>query len=523
MSSFDNSDDSGKVTLTDANTAKSGYADESDIAKRKFDLDTPEANENPVGEERTLPNEQPTVSLGAKIENQDELFSGSQTDDEQDFETADETVEMKGSNEQQFKADRDIRWVQAEKMDRGEYETKSDDEVAENMGLADLPVADQSDKEPIPEMVDRRSGESLAMMEQRIGEEADHARLADEARAIAEPTTPPVEQGGQSEAPVENVKYASGWFDADKQSDESEMDPTRRRAESATVAAEAMAESRHADFDERAKLAVGFEPTESWSAKDRIGEEIIELGQHVDRVAEAAGISPGQALILLCEKRLETSSAEEAALKAVGAASSYFKDAPTPITEVHHRSLTATVEGKVTHLFDPMNANEHQVALIEDTMTGESFKFIIHERTRRSRAWTEWNGDEIVTDLREGDVVRITDGKPHYAGGGRVGVKIHASSWTVIRRKERGEGEFVSKHTPRAREIVMEDRDLPGTIEESAFKPPAAYATKKSTLDERRAKMPNEADSDTHFERRETSDPRGIRVFSSVSSSALCG
>jgi hypothetical protein len=132
-------------------------------------------------------------------------------------------------------------------------------------------------------------------------------------------------------------------------------------------------------------------------------------------------------------------------MKAVGAAPRYFKSAPSPIEEVSPRGFVTTVEGKVTHLFDPMNGNEHQVALIEDAVTGQSFKFIIHQRTRQSKAWTEFHGDELVTDLREGDVVKIIDGKPHYANGGvGANVKVHASSWTVIQLKERGDGEYVT-------------------------------------------------------------------------------
>jgi hypothetical protein len=250
------------------------------------------------------------------------------------------------------------------------------------------------------------------MYEKRVGEEVDHARMDERARVVAEPTTPPVEEGGDVECPVDDVKYAAAWFDADEEPEADEMSPSRERAESSKVEAAAMSETQRAEVEERAKLAAGMEPDEAWSPIERIGEEIMELGQHVDRVAAKAGITKKQALTILCEKRLETGSAAKAAMKAAADARNYFKSAPAPITEVHHRQYTTTVEGEVTHLFTPMNSNEHQVALIEDTLTGNSFKFLIHERTRRSRAWTEWNGDEIVTDLREGDVVKIIDGKP---------------------------------------------------------------------------------------------------------------
>lgn len=475
MSDFDTSNDStdsrdnqatfagddGKVTLVEANEAKHGYAGEDDIAKRQYGLETGEANENPVTEEPSRPSEKPTTQLGDQIENQNELLSGVQTEDDQEFETADETVEMQGSSGQQFQADRDIRWTSPEAVDRGEYDTKDDAEVAANMGLDELPVVDQSDKEPIPELVYRRAGEGLAQYEKRVGQEVLEAEESKRARDIAEPGTDPVEQGGETECPVEDVKYACGWFDGDEQ-EADEMSPTRQRAESAKVQAEAMAatpavapepdaeQAGRLDrdlngFDERAKLAAGMEPDVAWSPIERIGEEIIDLGPHVQRVAEAASITEKQALILLAEKRLETSSAGEAAMKAVGAAPQYFKSAPSPIEEVSPRGFVTTVEGKVTHLFDPMNENEHQVALIEDAVTGTSFKFIIHERTRQSKAWTEFHGDELITDLREGDTVKIIDGRPHYANGGvGANVKVHASSWTVIQLKERGDGEYVT-------------------------------------------------------------------------------
>lgn len=458
MSDFDSNDDStesrdnqatfagddGKVTVTEANEAKHGYAGEDDIAKRQYGLDTGEVNENPVSEEPSRPSEKPTTQLGDQIENQNELLSSVQTEDDQEFETADETVEMQGGSGQEFQADRDIRWTSPEAVDRGEYETKDDDDVATNMGLAGLPVVDQSDREPIPELVDRRAGEGLAQYEERVGKEVLEAEESERARDIAEPGTDPVEQGGETECPVEDVKYARGWFDADEK-EAGEMSPTRQRAESTKVQAEVAAEQRRTDFDQRAKLEAGMEPDAAWSPIERIGEEIIALGPHVQRVAEAASISEKQALILLAEKRLETSSADEAAMKAVGAAPQYFKTAPSPIEEVSPRGFVTTVEGEVTNLFDPMNSNEHQVALIEDAVTGQSFKFIIHQRTRDSKAWTEFHGDELVTDLREGDTVKIIDGKPHYANGGvGANVKVHASSWTVIQLKERGDGEYVT-------------------------------------------------------------------------------
>ncbi|MDT3437801.1 hypothetical protein [Haloarcula sp. 1CSR25-25] len=524
MSDYNSNDDSGKVTITDANEARHGYADEEDIAKRQYGLDTPQPNENPVRGQAEVPSEKPTMALGAQIENQDELMAEVQTEEGQDFETADETVEMVGSNSASFKADRDIRWGSAEGLDRGEYETKSDAEVAENLGLAHLPEADQSDKEPIPELVDRRAGEDLAGYEKRVGEEADHARMAREARAIAEPSEATTVEESTEEPTFETAKYTAAWVTEESRPDEEdEMSPTRQRAESTRVAADKVAaqpevppEPEHeqagqldrdlAGFEERAKLAAGLEPTEAWSPIERIGEEIIELGQSVEDIVEKVGITEKQALILLAEMRLESDSALDAAMKAVEQASSYFKVAPTPIQEVHPRQYTTTVEGTVTRLFTPMNASEYQVAHVEDRFSGEMFKFIIHERTRFSRSWTEWNGD-IVTDLHEGDEIRIIDGKPHYSAGRGINTKIHASQWTVIQKRERGDGKYVSRHAPRDRVITEKDWELDGELDEPAVKSPAAYNIKQSTLDQRRAKTPNGASQDTDFERRATADP----------------
>jgi hypothetical protein len=88
---FDNTSDD--VTLNDANTAKAGYQGEADIAKRKFDFDTPETNENPEVKEL----EAPTAPMGAHLDNQDEILTAVQTDEDgQAVETADDAVEMQG-------------------------------------------------------------------------------------------------------------------------------------------------------------------------------------------------------------------------------------------------------------------------------------------------------------------------------------------------------------------------------------------------------------------------------------------
>jgi len=503
---FDNTSDD--VTLNDANTARAGYQSESDIAKRKYDFDTPETNENPEVKEL----EAPTAPMGAHLDNQEELLTAVQTDEEgQSVETGDDTAEMQGDNTQQFKVDRDVRFASPERLDRGEYDTKSDEEVAENMGLDDLPVADQSDKEPIPKLVDRRPKETLAAYEQRVAEEADHARLAEEARAIAEPSETPVEQSGKPElddCPVENVKYATGWFDADGEADADEgMSPTRERAAATRHGAATAADRELEEFDERAKLAGGLEPEESWSPVERIGEEIRDLGQYVEQVAEKTAMTERRALQLLCHMRLQTGSARDAALQAVKNADDYYKVAPTSVGDIPDWKQTVTVQGEVVRLFDPMNASEYQVALVEDFQTGESFKFIIHENTRQCRNWTEWAGD-IVTDLHEGDVVRIIDGKPHRDYGARgADKKVHACQWTVIQRLEAGTGAHVSRHAPRSRVIEASEFDGEVQAEGPAQKPPEAYNLNESTLDERRASKPNGAAQDTDYERRATADP----------------
>jgi hypothetical protein len=166
----------------------------------------------------------------------------------------------------------------------------------------------------------------------------------------------------------------------------------------------------------------------------------------VEDVAEKCLLTEKQALILLAETRLSASSARDAALNAVGKAADYFKTAPEPVSDVSPRDYNATVQGTVTHLYDPYNADEHQVALMECSRTGEQFKFIIHEKTRTSKAWTEWGSDEMVKDLREGDEVKLIDAKPHYPNSGKVDIKFHADSWTHIALVERGDGEYISRH-----------------------------------------------------------------------------
>ena len=90
---FDNDDSSDEVTLNDANTARAGYQSEAQIAKRKYDLDTPETNENPEIKEL----EAPTAPMGAHLENQEELLTAAQVDEDgQSVETGDDTAEMQG-------------------------------------------------------------------------------------------------------------------------------------------------------------------------------------------------------------------------------------------------------------------------------------------------------------------------------------------------------------------------------------------------------------------------------------------
>ena len=88
---FDNTSDD--VTLNDANTASAGYQSEAQIAKRKYDFDTPETNENPEVKEL----EAPTAPMGAHLENQEELLTAAQVDEDgQSVETGDDTAEMQG-------------------------------------------------------------------------------------------------------------------------------------------------------------------------------------------------------------------------------------------------------------------------------------------------------------------------------------------------------------------------------------------------------------------------------------------
>ncbi|AJF27979.1 hypothetical protein SG26_19675 (plasmid) [Haloarcula sp. CBA1115] len=107
-----------------------------------------------------------------------------------------------------------------EELDHSEYETKSDAEVAESLGLAHLPEADQSDKEPIPELVDRRTGEGLAGYEKRVGEEADHTRLANETRAIVESSETTTAEASTEEPTFETTKYTAAWVTDNSRPDE---------------------------------------------------------------------------------------------------------------------------------------------------------------------------------------------------------------------------------------------------------------------------------------------------------------
>jgi hypothetical protein len=178
----------------------------------------------------------------------------------------------------------------------------------------------------------------------------------------------------------------------------------------------------------------------------------------------------------------------------------YFKVAPRAIDNIEDWRHNVTVQGEVVRLFDPMNASEHQVALIDDVKTGKQFRFIIHENTRNCRNWTEWAGD-IVTDLQEGDVVRIIDAKPHEDYGAKgASKKVHACQWTYIQRLEQGGGAYVSRHSPRSRVIEASEFDGDVEAEGPAQKPPKAYNLNESTLDQRRASKPNGASQDTDYE-----------------------
>ena len=540
MSDYNNSNDG--LTLNDANSARTGYASEGDIAKQTYGLDTPESNENPVNEESSVPQDQATMALGTQIENQEELLNAARDGDsevttaDEDLEKwgADEEVTMEPSDNQKFKVTRDYDFSRKPKDETysvafeacSEFAPKTDTQVAANMGLTDLPVANQEDKDPILERVDRREGEGLAGYEKRVGEEAHHEALAATARAIAEEPQSSHPEPTTDEYPVENAKYVSAWYDSDDEEEETKVSPTRQRAESTKAAVAhsmeqpAVAPSPDADldlpeqvnrdlmdFDERAKLAAGMEPEESWSPLERIGEEILEIQQYVNKVAEKARVSKKQALILLCKARLETGSALESGMAALEEAPNFFKVAPTPIPDIHPRANVATVDAEVTHLFTPWNNSEYQVALMEDKLSGHKFRFIIHKGARYSKTWTEYNGD-VVTDIREGDTVRIIDGKPHRSGGSGANVKLHASQWTTLRILEEGDGEHVTAHSPRDRCIkppkVTVRRDISDV---SASKNHEAYHRNKSTLDGRRAKQPNSSETSSNLPRREVADP----------------
>lgn len=518
-----------ELTVSDAQQAKHGYADETDIAKRKFGLDTPEANENPVAEEPEVPGERPemTVALSSKVEDQEELLKAARFGDEETTTAEDEieTVEMRGSRQQTTSSRRDYDWSWSPKDRDVESETKPDEEVAESLGVADLPEADQSEKAEIPTRTDRREGETLAMYEERHGEEAVDEKLATKARAMAEEEPAPVEQASPTHSISDEVKYDGGWartIEEMSDDDEGGLSPSRQRAEEARQAAAEVSianetapepESEMAgrvdrelmDFDERAKLAAGLEPDESWSPKERIGEEIVDLGQYVEDVAEETRLTPGQALTLLCKERLKAGSAAEAAMNAIDVAASYFRVAPEEVPTISPRQWTATVEAEVKHLFTPWNESEYQVALLECVRSGHTVRFVVHEKTRDSRAWNEWAGD-VVTDLREGDVVRVVDAKVH-RGTKANSVKLHADQWTVIRRIEDGGGKHVTRHKPRERTIEHTERDLPDSLDEPAMKQQGAYHRNKSTLDERRAASPNGAETESNLPTREDADP----------------
>ncbi|WP_226021926.1 hypothetical protein [Halomicrobium salinisoli] len=100
---------------------------------------------------------------------------------------------------------------------------------------------------------------------------------------------------------------------------------------------------------------------------------------------------------------------------------------PTPIDDIDPEGESVTVEGRITTLFDPASPNQYQVGYLGDD-AGDRVKVTV---------WVRSTHGPMIRTLREGDRVRIVDGKPGQFAGTKT---VAVTSETCLCVLEQGDG-----------------------------------------------------------------------------------
>ncbi|WP_284011696.1 hypothetical protein [Haloarcula pelagica] len=211
----------------------------------------------------------------------------------------------------------------------------------------------------------RRHGETLAMQEQRLGEEAEQARHSETARAA----------------------HADGV----------------ERARSSRQLTDADTDLDHEDIAKRQA-----DPREGMEA-----ETLAQVNERARRVARQTTMTAAAAGRCIAETVANGGSPLDGELDALMAARDRM-NSPVPFAEVDADGGEVTVEGEVTHIIkDPNSRSQYQVLYLEDD-AGTSAKVTI---------WDKAVAGPMVRTLHEGDRVRIYAGKPgEYRGTTTVAV-----------------------------------------------------------------------------------------------------
>lgn len=182
--------------------------------------------------------------------------------------------------------------------------------------------------------------------------------------------------------------------------------------------------SRRTDWIERAVLAVGGDPGAPDPRERLSRDELAAVNRAAARVADDLTPSPSTAAV---SRRLAGRVVHGSALaEAVFATRDEYHGQPgtaQPIGTVEPGQPWADIQGRVTRLFEPAAVSQQQVGYVEgDTGT---VKVTVWEKSQQ----------DIV--LHEGDVVRITGGKPGVYDG-MVTLAVVARSTMVV--VEEGDG-----------------------------------------------------------------------------------
>lgn len=196
------------------------------------------------------------------------------------------------------------------------------------------------------------------------------------------------------------------------------------RERSARLLTEEERRQIHADFEERAALAAGEDPTAPDPREQLSQEDLAAVNLQAYRIAERVRNQRWTAVLSrrLAQKVVKGQSVAEASLDLTDEL--YEEpDVVQPIATVDPWGDNVDIEGTVTRLFDPSAPNIQQVGYVQDE-TG-SVKVTIWKKSHQRKI------------LHEGDRVRITYGKPGSYKGQKTLAVVYDSRMEVL---EEGEG-----------------------------------------------------------------------------------